>query len=515
MTYQHRVIRPAQLYLAGLLFVLPLFSPSGATHAAPTPASAPGRSAAIIAENKLPGTTAWQVTPGLGSERHEIEGFAGATSVNRGGAIDFFVNTIAPSFHIDVYRTGWYGGLGARLMRSLGSFKGMRQAPCSAGTKVIPLVCAWKRTYRLRVPATWLSGVYLAKLTMDPYKRTNGWPGHLFQSYIIFVVRDDSGSSALLFQTSVNTYQAYNHWGGQSLYKLTDASGKVLQPRDYVVSFDRPYDRGLGVGDYFYWEYPMVRWLERNGYDVSYSTDADLDATSPALLARHRAWLMAGHGEYWTEAMRDHLEGALARGLSLGFFSGNEIYLRVRYLSDRNGPRRVITCYKDTDLDPNVGHHNELATVKWRDTVIGRPEQLLIGQMSDSWFNPPSFALRPINTNLWPYAGTGLHNGDSLPGIVGYEYDRVFDNMPKPKGLIILAASPVVNVDGTRSVSNVTLYTASSGARVFAAGTIQWAWGLENLDLVAGLDAWTHHHIASPALQRLSANILDNFVGKR
>src|SRR5262249_8200308 len=150
------------------------------------------------------------------------------------------------------------------------------------------------------------------------------------------------------FQTSVNTYQAYNHWGGQSLYSLGDASGKVLQPRDYVVSFDRPYDRGLGAGDYFYWEYPMVRWLERNGYDVSYSSDADLDATGPTRLARHRAWLMVGHGEYWTEAMRDHLESGLAHGLSLGFFSGNEIYLRVRYLSDRNGPRRVIMCYKDT-----------------------------------------------------------------------------------------------------------------------------------------------------------------------
>jgi hypothetical protein len=478
----------------------------GASAAARAGTAGIGRSAPLIAENKLPGTTAWRIVTPAGN--HQIEGYASATSVARGGAIDFFINTIAVKYHIDIYRMGWYGGSGGRQMKSVASLPGMRQPGCKIGALNL-LSCSWKRSYKLAVPATWLSGVYLAKLTLDSLNPPLPADFQHWSSYIIFIVRDDASTSAILFQTAVNTYQAYNEWGHRLLYDRT-VGGKVI-PRAFAVSFDRPYNRGWGAGDFFYWEYPMVRWLEMNGYDLTYDTDVDTDAAAAPLL-HHRAFLSVGHGEYWSEAMRDNVENALRHGVSLGFFGANIAYNRVRLEPSALGARRVIICYKDKRLDPNAGRHDDLVTVTWRDPIIGRPEQSMIGQMYDSWFPAPNFPLRPLHTNTWPYAGTGLHDGASIPGLVGYEYDRVSHKYPIPKSLSILSASPVITVDHLHSVSNVTLYTASSGARVSSAGTIDWSWGLDNDTINAGIDDWSNHNIASSAIRRLTANILNNFV---
>jgi hypothetical protein len=355
-----------------------------------------------------------------------------------------------------------------------------------------------------------MSGVYLAKLTINP--AASAPKGTLTpESYIIFTVRDDQSTSAYLFQSSVNTWQAYNQWGGQSLYRHPSDDRKTTIPRGYAVSFDRPYYRGWGAGDFFYWEYPMLHWLEKNGYDVTYTTDLDTDA-SASLLLRHKAFLDVGHDEYWSRNMYDHVEYARDHGVSLGFFGGNDVFDQVRILPSSNGPRRVIVCYKDEDKDPLYKHQNAAVTTSWRNPILSRPEQLLMGEMSESWFRSP-FPLKPINTGNPLFAGTGLHGGDSIPGVVGYEYDRVFPNYPKPKGLVILAASPVVTFEGKHSVSNVTFYTASSGARVFDAGSIDWSWGLDNDKINAGINAWSDHHVASAALQRLTANVLAAFIG--
>ena len=130
------------------------------------------------------------------------------------------------------------------------------------------------------------------------------------ESYIHFVVRDDDRRSALLFQTSVTTYQAYNEWGGMSLYS---------KPTAYEVSFNRPYQRGHGSGDFLFWEYSLLRFLERNGYDVTYTTDVDTH-TRGHLIVRNKAFLSVGHDEYWSWEMRDALETALAFTSAAWFF---------------------------------------------------------------------------------------------------------------------------------------------------------------------------------------------------
>ncbi len=464
----------------------------------------------IVTENRAAGTSSWQIQ--VSANHHEIEGYASSTSVPRGGSISLYVNTKAPSFRIDVYRMGWYQGQGGRFYQSIAALPGGIQPTCPMAARGL-VSCLWKDSFVLNVPMSWMSGVYLAKLTTNAYKLSSGTAAQEVQSYISFVVRDDTSTSLLLFQTSVMTYEAYNDWGGKSLYGEESGEAKdAANQRANAVSFDRPYSRGLGAGDFFYWEYPMLRWLEKNGYNVTYQTDIDTHAL-PGSLLHHKAFLSVGHDEYWSRSMRDHVEQALAKGVSLGFFGANMAFWQIRLEPSSIGQDRVLVCYKDKVIDPISGHQNDLVTTKWRDPLLNRREDALIGQMWESWFHGSGFAFRPVNTTAWPYAGTGLRDGDSLPGIVGYEYDRMFPDAPQPKGVVILASSPVTTVDGKQSTANTTLYTAPSGARVFAAGTIQWSWGLDDAALVVGLDEWSKHHVAQPSLQRFTNNLLNNFIG--
>jgi hypothetical protein len=183
----------------------------------------------IQIENERPGTRIWQLTNP--AEYGEIEGYASLTSVNRGGEIKLFVNTSEPSYTIDVYRMGWYGGAGARLVVSHIQRPGVRQPIPDPDAETGLIECNWSDPYIVTTtnpadPTDWLSGVYLAKLTTVGGK----------QSYIIFVVREDERPSDYLFQSSATTFQAYNNWGGKSLYQFNSV-GRAARK----VSFNRPY----------------------------------------------------------------------------------------------------------------------------------------------------------------------------------------------------------------------------------------------------------------------------------
>ena len=238
------------------------------------PLEVPGQpfpTSAITLENQRPGTSAWQLTkPAPG---HQIEGYASLTSVNRGGQIRFFVNTASSNYVFEIFRFGWYGGAGGRRVLGPLTLPGVvqPQPPIDPSTGLIE--CNWAVSYTLNVPGTpdptdWPSGVYLIKLTENNYG---------FQSYIIFVVRDDARSSDLLAQLSFTTYQAYNNWGGKSLNGFNSVG-----PPAQKVSFNRPFASyqasspyWVGSGEFLVaryfgaWECNLVRWLEREGYDVS------------------------------------------------------------------------------------------------------------------------------------------------------------------------------------------------------------------------------------------------------
>jgi len=279
----------------------------------------------IACENQNTGAPAseWDV---VGSGDATIQGFATEMSVNRGQTVHFKVKTPASAYQIAIYRLGYYGGLGARRIATIAPSSPLPQAqPACVTDSASGLIdCGnWAESASWPVPATATSGIYFARLSRPD---TGG------ASHIVFVVRDDAGRSDLLFQTSDTTWQAYNQYGGNSLYR----GGPATSPaRAYKVSYNRPLTtRGTDTANSpFNAEYPMVRWLEANGYDVSYISGIDTDRSGATLVnpLNHRVFLSVGHDEYWSGAQRTNVENARGAGMHLAFFSGNEVFWKTRW----------------------------------------------------------------------------------------------------------------------------------------------------------------------------------------
>ncbi len=457
----------------------------------------------IQIENSKPGTSGWNdfasdIAPDT------ISGFGSKISVNHGESLDLYVTTVAPSFKVDIFRTGYYQGIGARLITSLGSFTGQHQA-VPAPDKVTGIIScsSWVKSTTVTIPSDWVSGIYLAKLTSSTNK----------SSFIFFTVRNDGGNEDLLFQTSVTTYQAYNTWGGTSLYNnLTDKS-KYSYPHATKVSFDRPFNPGdsNGAGHYFFYEYKFVYWMEQQGYNVAYTTNIDTEAHASEI-QRHKGFLSVGHDEYWSMGMHNAVQNAINAGVNVAFFSANVSYWQIRFEPSAAGvANRVEVGYKDFATsntapgpDPLWNTNNSLVTTLWRDPVVNQPENGLLGVMYEQQ-EDNDYPYVVQNASSWIYAGSGFVDGSSVPGIVGYEYDRVFNNSFTPPNTIVLSNSPVHGCcGGYSSFSNSTLYTAPSGAKVFASGTIEWSLGLAS---VLG------NTYTNTGIQKTTANILNAFAG--
>ncbi len=505
-TFWRRVFSSVSLHtLSALVFLLfSLSNPLAAGLSSPLKRAGTGLSPIQI-ENQLPGTSSWQLSNPAPYDTATfdypaIEGYAWTTSAGAGDEVKFSVSTTAPSFTAEVYRMGWYQGKGGRFMLRIVNIQGHAYPvpPPDAQTGLIAV--NWPVAFTLKPGNDWVSGMYMVKLTAS-----SG-----FQSYIPLVLRS-SQPSDFAFIHAVNTDEAYNTWGGISLYQ--DFKGILAAKRAYKVSFDRPFQQNTGAGQFFWWEYPMVRWLEKNGYDVSYLTDVDVQ-NNPYALLNHRALLIVGHSEYWSKYMRDNVEAAVNNGVNLGVFAADTFYWQVRYEPRPTGthiPERVLVCYKDKNADPLFGQDDRLVTVLFRDDPLNRPEQRLLGAMFGGYFafnqQQQGFPWVVKDASSWVFAGSGLKDGDGLPGLVGYEYDKVFHNSPVPPGDDILSASPVRDINNDPDVSNATLYTATSGARVFDAATIQWSWGLDH-----STTYYTTPNFVNKAAQKITENILQNFL---
>ena len=285
--------------LAALLVggaALALRSPGRRSHPAPTSAPSPSIPQStppkpvgnwIAAENRRPGTARWRIAhPG---PAEAIEGWADRASAAAGDRVRLYVSTTSTRFRVAAYRMGWYGGLGGRLVWRSAPVPGRRQPPpvLTPGTNMVET--HWRPSLRVTVGGAWPPGDYLLKLVAASGQR-----------YVPLTVRGDASHAALVVQNAVTTWQAYNRWGGRSLYVGPDGS---LDTRSRVVSFDRPYAGELGTGDFLGNELPLVRLVERLGLDVTYWTDLDLHAHPGRLLA-HRALVSLGHDEYWSTRMR-------------------------------------------------------------------------------------------------------------------------------------------------------------------------------------------------------------------
>jgi hypothetical protein len=449
----------------------------------------------IALENAHLGTTAWQIPQGKEAST-QIQAYAGATSVLPGQKLTFYVSTQKQNtpYSVEIYRLGWYGGAGGRLMASQAGLIGHAQGyydatkrnlvdcnSCSIDKQTGLVEANWQPSYVLHVLPNWTTGIYLAK-----FIDITG-----MQTYAPFDVAGTAYSTYIAV-TPDTTYAAYDDWGGYSLYD-SDASTHldegVSQARGVKVSFNRPYIEGQGSSQVLLYEIDAIRWLERQGYDLSYISDVDLHK-DPRQLLHHKVYLSLGHDEYWTKEMRDGVEAARDAGVSLAFLGANASYWQMRFEPDRAGhPDRTVVCYKvesvlhDLALDPFYGKDNSRVTTQWRDPLLARPENALIGIMySDLTHQQRGFpwVVNPqIQSPLLD--GTGLQPGQHYGcGLVGYEWDRIFTNGATPAGLQVLAVSATRNQDGIADTSNTTYYIAPSGAMVFATGSIYWASALDS-----------------------------------
>ncbi|HYP76291.1 MAG TPA: N,N-dimethylformamidase beta subunit family domain-containing protein [Polyangiaceae bacterium] len=414
----------------------------------------------------------------------EVEGYASTTSAALGDTVEIAVNVSrAQGVRWDLYRIGYYQGLGARLVSSGAPLPVEPQPGPSVSPKTGLLECDWATAIKLPVEASWLSGYYLLKLTSD-----DG-----FESHVPLVIRETGRKAPLLMQANVTRWQAYNLWGSINLYVNHLPAPKAFGAlRGYQVSFDRPYSAVPDASMLI--EHSMARWLEQHGYDVAYVTNIDLD-TSPEHLEDRRLYMTAGHDEYWSLGERNALEDARDQGLSMAFFSGNTAYRRIRLEpSSRGIPRRVITCYKDASLDPARDAVDN--TADYHMGPHARPENGMLGVLWAGWGTLEGFPFVVTEPDHWLYEGTGVKAGDSLGNIVGYEWDMVSDNHVSPENLEIVAASPALHEYGYTSQHHSTVFYPTASSFVFAAGTIGWARGLSD------------DGVASAKVQRVTENIL-------
>ncbi|WP_153506153.1 DUF4082 domain-containing protein [Cumulibacter manganitolerans] len=447
-----------------------------------------------------------------------IVGFTTQYSYLPGETVTFKINTDSTSYRIRIFRIGWYGGLGARFIQDVTPSVPLPQTqpnPDGDGATGLWDCGKWAPSAQWTIPAGAVSGIYYAR-----FERSDSGT---VSNHTIFVVRRN-GPSDILVQTSEMTMHAYNRYGGNSLY-YGDPVGRA-----YKVSYNRPFGDGDGSeNDFFNAEVALVRFLERNGYDVAYCGGIDVHRDA-SVLAGRKVFISSGHDEYVSREQREHVTAARDAGTHLIFMTGNEYFWKVRFepsIDGSNTPDRTMVCYKETldsaKIDPSAEW-----TGTWRDPRFsppsngGRPENSLTGQLFRAIL-PTSAPDLNITVpadyrrlRFWRNTAVAtLANGavrTLAPSTLGYEFDVDADNGSRPPGLIRLsettASAPQLLLDygatyapGT-CVHTMTLYRAASGALVWGTGTVQWAYGLDSYHVA---DSGTP---TDPVMQQATVNML-------
>jgi sugar lactone lactonase YvrE len=423
-------------------------------------APAPPDPTAIAKENALTGDASWMIEAPDAS----FVAYARPLSVRAGDRVDVQASC-DPSSTVSwaVYRLGDYGGAGGRKLGEGGPLDVAPQADPFVDSSTGLVECRWTTTLSVSVGADWLSGTYVVKL-----QRADG-----ADTWAPFIVRDERRADVVLVMPTA-TDAAYNDWGGESLY--VDTRFHFPDGHAHEVSYDRPNSAGAGGGTMMSTSLPTARYLEANGYDVTYLADHDLDAMDSPL-ARARLVLSLGHDEYWSRRARDHYEEARAAGVSLGFLGANTGFWQVRFDAAADGmpARRQIGYKEDEDLDPLRHVDDPDVSGAFRGPVLARPENALLGVMSIDW-HMVDFPWVIEDPASWIYAGLGIAKHDVLPAVVGIESDALYDNGFTPKGVLVVAQSPTVGgQEWGMSQQQATVYDTTAGGFVFAAGSIRFA----------------------------------------
>lgn len=442
-----------------------------------------------------------------------IDGYTHQLSYAPGEEIEFRISTSAAHYSLEIARLGATREVVFSQAELPGAAHPIPENASSHG-------CGWPTAFTLTVPETWESGYYEGTLRATDSGGTYVYRNRrTAESTLFFIVRPakPGANTPILLQLSTNTYNAYNNWGGFSLYGYHGQS----QLQGNRVSFDRP-----AVGIFKQWELPFVVWAEQNGYALDYAANSDLEF-HPELLENYRLVLSIGHDEYWSGPMRDTLEAFIASGGNVAFLSGNSVCWQVRY----EDAGRALVCWKQNfhqDAVYKTGDYRTLSTL-WSHHLVGRPENELTGvgflyggyHRSHGQFmdGPAEYTVhRPEH---WVFEGTNLSQNDTFGGadtIVGYECDgcelTYEDGLPvpthrdgTPQGFTVLATAPVRwHPDdcewyeqwekGRTGAATMGIYT--KGGTVFTAATTDWAHGL------AGGDA---------IVERVTHNVLRRLAG--
>ena len=363
----------------------------------------------------------------------------------------------------------------------------------------------------------WRTGVYVVDFLGDD--QTSDF------DLAFFVVTPSRKRGDILVKICANTHQAYNAWGGGSLYGSAIFGDVAHKPS--MVAFDRPtYPAFLEYEGYF------VAWVEayarETRRDVAYISDFDLHA-DPRIADGYKLLVSQGHDEYWTKEMYDAVERRVFElGRNTLFLGANTAYWQVRYADLYQAPGgpnlgRQMVSFKEAE-DPIVNRFVErdmalpwmTTQFRWRNR---RPETMLIGVAYQSYFDSENNALRydyVVNDAASPlFAGTGLTKGDAIKGVLGYEWDNrdpdgdgnrllaagLAKNARIPlDGMKVLFTGETVDIDGKKGLAEAVFWKSPAGAKVFAAGSIRWSWGLGHPD-----------HASKP-FQRFNHNLFDEML---
>lgn len=508
----NRSLRRRRLSTTLITLALAILAPPQAR-----PGEVTGDPALIARENANPGATDWQLTR-VRLDRIDgfrcpwVEGYCSKQSVRSGESIDIMVSTDPPlPFRIEIFRMGYYGGRGARLMQTLGPFPGKAQGVPAIGPKDLH-ECHWDAATRLDIPKEWPSGVYLGRLTLLPPDENSG----AWQSYVIFIVRDDRAAD-ILFQCSDNTWQAYNRWPSHySIY--THPKGEQGPWAD--VSFDRPYGREaqfqavvndpltLGSGEFLPFEFPLCYFLEQHGYDVSYCSNSDM--VSPDHGLKCKCFISVGHDEYWDIRQYESVVKLRDAGVSLLFLSGNAICWVTPHRPSSDGrPDRIMF------RGGPYGGHDKYAEERQKQhgpfPFRGPDEGYLLGARNVEPVNGGGDWVC-VQPEHWIFEGTGMKQGDRIPGLIGWEYHG--DPPRDLPGLEIVGEGTAL-VGGTRPQHwTATIYPGPKGNFVFNASTIFWSQGLSSPPgHTLPWTHWTRPHGPDERVQRITHNLLRRAIG--
>lgn len=470
----------------------------------------------VVRENAEEGAKDWQLTRVRLDQRggyraSDIEGFCSAQSVVAGETLDIFISAKREGdCTLEFFRTGYYGGAGARLMKTLG--------PLSVGPQPVPEStrgdrhlheCKWDASASITIPDDWISGVYLGRMT-TPDSTGHGY----WQSYIVFIVKDDRPADICL-QCSDNTWQAYNRWPDDfSIY--THPKGNQGPWAD--VSFDRPYAKyaqiyenpqSIGSGEWLCFEFPMAYWLEKEGYDVTYCSNADMVDPEYARPDRFKAFLSNGHDEYWDIRQYENAEKLRDTGTNLLFFSGNSVCWVSPFTPSTDGRRNRIIMRGGPyggDYKYAVDREKEHGPFPHR----GPDEGYLMGSRN----------VDPVNgggdwicekPDHWMFEGTGMKKGDAIPGLIGWEYHG--DPPEDIDGLEVVAAGTALQGGVNPQQWTATIYPGPKGNFVFNASTIFWCQGLASPPgHMLPWSHWSRPHGPDERVQQITKNLLDRAV---